>query len=306
MWRTGHMARATLARGTADLSFTGPSQDSVAGFYDFLYRKYNPVQGRWVSPDPAGVGPVSLSNPQSWNRYGYATNNPLALVDDLGLCSHHECMETDGNCSFFGLGGAWIPGDYPGGYAGLEWNCVVNGCMGDPGEGGYQPWGPLLGAVGNGSQILTGADSLNYPLGDLPAQLTEAIVAAITGNWAGVLGAGTGWLSQDLWGRATNCTAICWDGPAANNGQQNAGVPPNPQAVQQSMLQMLWKPALGALCSSLNSWSAEDAKHAKQDALIGGLTVAVAPPVSVVMLGTAGVYGTSSAVEEQAYNAICQ
>jgi hypothetical protein len=86
----------------------------------------------------------------------------------------------------------------------------------------------------------------------------------------------------------------------------NNGVPPNPQAVQRSMLQMLWKPALGSLCSSLNSWSAEDAAHAKQDALIGGLSVTVAPPVSVVMLSTAGVYGTASEVEGQAYKAICQ
>jgi hypothetical protein len=80
----------------------------------------------------------------------------------------------------------------------------------------------------------------------------------------------------------------------------------SPQAVRQSMQQMLWKPALGSLCSSLNSWSAEDAAHAKQDALIGALSVAVAPPVGEVMLPTAGLYETTSKVEEQGYSSICQ
>jgi hypothetical protein len=69
---------------------------------------------------------------------------------------------------------------------------------------------------------------------------------------------------------------------------------------------MLWKPPLRALCSSLNSWSAEDAAHAKQDAVIGGLAVTVAPPVTAVLIPTAGVYELSSKVEDQAYNSICQ
>jgi RHS repeat-associated protein len=70
--------------GTTDLSFTGQDQDMVPGIHDFLLRKYAPVQGRWLSPDPAGLGAVDPSNPQSWNRYAYVLNNPLALVDPLG------------------------------------------------------------------------------------------------------------------------------------------------------------------------------------------------------------------------------
>jgi len=53
--------------------------------YDFLKREYHPVWGRWVSPDPAGLGAVNPANPQSWNRYAYVTNNPLALTDPTGL-----------------------------------------------------------------------------------------------------------------------------------------------------------------------------------------------------------------------------
>jgi RHS repeat-associated protein len=70
--------------GTADLSFTGQRQDTVAGLYDFPAREYS-IQGRWPSPDPAGLAAVDPSNPQSWNRYAYVMNNPLAFTDPDGL-----------------------------------------------------------------------------------------------------------------------------------------------------------------------------------------------------------------------------
>lgn len=76
---------------TLDLNFTGQNQDTVSsqngGLYDFLFREYNPQQGRWISPDPAGKGAVSLGSPQTWNRYAYLSNGPLNAVDALGLGS---------------------------------------------------------------------------------------------------------------------------------------------------------------------------------------------------------------------------
>ena len=71
--------------GTADLNFTGQNQDTSPGLYDFLYREYHPVSGRWIQPDPAGLGATDMANPQTWNRYAYVMNNPLAAVDALGL-----------------------------------------------------------------------------------------------------------------------------------------------------------------------------------------------------------------------------
>ncbi|MDR3560862.1 MAG: hypothetical protein P4N59_05410, partial [Negativicutes bacterium] len=44
-----------------------------------------PVQGRWLSPDPAGLGVARPNNPQTWNRYAYVGNKPLQTVDSLGL-----------------------------------------------------------------------------------------------------------------------------------------------------------------------------------------------------------------------------
>jgi RHS repeat-associated protein len=71
--------------GSADASFTGQDQDTVSNLYDFPARRQSPSQGRWISPDPAGRRAVTLGNPQSWNRYTYVNNNPLALIDPTGM-----------------------------------------------------------------------------------------------------------------------------------------------------------------------------------------------------------------------------
>jgi RHS repeat-associated protein len=81
-----------------DISFTGQRQDTSTGLYDSLAREYS-NQGRWSTPDPAGLAAVDLSNPQSWNRYAYVLNNPLRLTDPTGLyCEfygHNFGDETD-------------------------------------------------------------------------------------------------------------------------------------------------------------------------------------------------------------------
>jgi RHS repeat-associated protein len=83
--------------GIVDPSFTGQNSDTVSGDYDFLAREYN-TQGRWPSPDPAGLDAASPVNPQSWNRYAYVLNNPLGMVDPTGLCGETE------------EGGSWLGG----------------------------------------------------------------------------------------------------------------------------------------------------------------------------------------------------
>jgi RHS repeat-associated protein len=68
------------------LNFTDQFQDSqIADTYDFEARKLSDIQGRWLSPDPAGLAAVDLTNPQTWNRYAYVGNRPLNNIDRLGL-----------------------------------------------------------------------------------------------------------------------------------------------------------------------------------------------------------------------------
>jgi RHS repeat-associated protein len=64
--------------------FTGQGNFFNLDTYEFPAREYSD-QGRWPSPDPAGLAAVDPTNPQSWNRYAYVTNNPLALIDPQGL-----------------------------------------------------------------------------------------------------------------------------------------------------------------------------------------------------------------------------
>ena len=69
----------------SNYTFTGMINSTVTDEYDFLARSMQTSQGRWISADPAGLGAVNPSNPQSWNRYAYVLNNPLAFIDPLGL-----------------------------------------------------------------------------------------------------------------------------------------------------------------------------------------------------------------------------
>jgi len=84
---------------TTGFNFTGDTQDLVVGTYDTANRELNRTQGRWISPDPAGLTAVDSSNPQTWNRYAYVANNPLAATDPSGL---KLCLE----CHFLGGGGS--------------------------------------------------------------------------------------------------------------------------------------------------------------------------------------------------------
>jgi RHS repeat-associated protein len=58
-------------------------RDNETGLDYFLARYYSSTHGRFTSVDPSRKS-VALTDPQSWNRYTYALNKPLTLVDENG------------------------------------------------------------------------------------------------------------------------------------------------------------------------------------------------------------------------------
>jgi RHS repeat-associated protein len=64
------------------LRFTGKERDAETGLDYFGARYMSSAQGRFASPDAAGP---DLTNPQTFNKYRYALNNPLRYVDPNGL-----------------------------------------------------------------------------------------------------------------------------------------------------------------------------------------------------------------------------
>lgn len=61
--------------------YTGKLEEPALGIQNFGARWYDPRIGRFLAIDPAGFNP---QNPQSFNRYAYANNNPYRFVDPDG------------------------------------------------------------------------------------------------------------------------------------------------------------------------------------------------------------------------------
>jgi RHS repeat-associated protein len=140
---------AEAGSGAPDRSFTGQKQDidtaHSGGQYGFLNREYNPIQGRWWTPDPAGLDAVDPNNPQTWNRYAYVAGNPLMAIDPFGLAAcdtvslHRRSQSTnaDADAEF----GPYDPGseaeaaDDGGCYGGQPMQCSLDGLDIDCGLG---------------------------------------------------------------------------------------------------------------------------------------------------------------------------
>jgi RHS repeat-associated protein len=64
---------------SADFGFAGNLYHQATNLNLTLFRAYDPNLGRWLSRDPIGEN-------GGLNLYGYVGNNPVNLLDPLGLC----------------------------------------------------------------------------------------------------------------------------------------------------------------------------------------------------------------------------
>jgi RHS repeat-associated protein len=74
--------------------YTGQRQ-AEAGLYFYNARWYDPKIGRFIQADTIIPSP---GNPQAWDRYAYANNNPLYYTDPSGHWSDRGCVRQ--GCAF--------------------------------------------------------------------------------------------------------------------------------------------------------------------------------------------------------------
>jgi RHS repeat-associated protein len=84
---------------SSSLHFTGQERDSESGLDNFGARYDSSSMGRFMSPDPL-LNSGRPWEPQSWNRYAYALNNPLNIIDPTGLYDLvNNCAADDKKCN---------------------------------------------------------------------------------------------------------------------------------------------------------------------------------------------------------------
>ena len=76
--------------------FTGKERDVETGLDYFEARYLSSAQGRFTSVDPENGG-SNPYDPQSWNGYAYARNNPLLYTDPTGT-NYTVCDAQGKNC----------------------------------------------------------------------------------------------------------------------------------------------------------------------------------------------------------------
>src|SRR6185437_11464841 len=135
--------------------YTGAHRDYTSGLDHMGARDYSSALGRWLTPDPAGLAAVNPNDPQSWNRYAYAENQPTLRIDPSGLLAVPQpCDESSGSGCDWNVENCTIDGfdSICNGLNGVGANgiaeCPNNDCGmayydPRPTEFHIDPWGPL-------------------------------------------------------------------------------------------------------------------------------------------------------------------
>ena len=93
-------AACTTAVSRYVLRFTGKERDSESGLDNFAARYNASTMGRFMSPDDFH-NDSHVGDPQSWNEYAYARNNPLRYTDPTGktaTVSAAQCSQDGKTC----------------------------------------------------------------------------------------------------------------------------------------------------------------------------------------------------------------
>ncbi len=214
--------------------FTGYERDTETNIAagteeDYAQARYysSAIQGRFMSPDPYS-GSMNLANPQSFNRYTYAMNNPLKFIDPSGM----DCVVSDEN-------GGWnfVPGDCPGIDPDNEFY-VCDGCLQ---QGGGDPTGTMDGntltLTGNDGESYT-IDGFDYtdPFGDVSSSITVTTpLPPQIDQLLRLIPIMPGQSPPPSSGVLANTTNNSETGPAPSNPPTPKPPPPTPQQQEQQL-----------------------------------------------------------------------
>lgn len=164
LYGAGSQPRLIFGRG-----FTGHEHLPWFGLINMNARLYDPLVGRFLSPDPYVQDPDFSQN---FNRYSYALNNPLKYTDLSG-----EVLGID-DMIMIGVGIGALVGAYSGGvlanngeYNPIKWNWQANETY------GYMLGGTIIGGV---SSLIGGVISTSgIPFANILSIMTSSFVNSV-------------------------------------------------------------------------------------------------------------------------------
>jgi RHS repeat-associated protein len=237
----GKILRHDASAGSSRLAkqqFTGKMLDDETGLIYFGARYYDPSLGRFITPDT--IIPETL-NPQAFNRYSYANNNPVNFIDNDGhfawfvaaiigaviggAAGGISAYQSGGSVlagiavgalggAVMGGTGAWIGGLVQAGTIGLGAGSAamagIGAATGAASSGilGGNVWqGALLGGLGGGlgfgaGGMLTSNFTKNIFAGGLTASVSTGGIVGGLGSELNGGSFGDGVLSGAIWGAA--------------------------------------------------------------------------------------------------------
>jgi RHS repeat-associated protein len=167
--------------------FAGMERDLEDSSEHAQFRQFSTNLGRWQSPDPY-LGNYDLTNPQSFNRYSYALNNPSSLVDPSGLFTlpTGPCDPSISNCN-----PGYGPSNPPGCISWGTQGCIPDPNPGPPNTGGGSSGGGGTANPGKPFTFKVNASSTVLPTFQLQVAALEFIPFG-SQNVIGGLGAAVG------------------------------------------------------------------------------------------------------------------
>ena len=239
--------------------FTGHEHLTWFGLINMNARLYDPLLGRFLSPDPYVQAPDFTQN---FNRYSYALNNPLRYTDETGEYTGWDdlfaaliggvfnwasngCQFSWEGLAYFGVGAAGgVASLYvsPVAMAGVmeTTNSIIRQGMGDDGKWSFDNVRPervlMDGAMGLATSYLGGklSSSLSGSLGKLTSKIPGKAWEGLVNR--GLTGAGTGFIlgsgisALDQFGQYQETGQFDWDavwkggGKSALTGLATGGI----------------------------------------------------------------------------------